>query len=143
MTHFVLYSFQKLSYSSLLIFLIMSSVLRTSFFLITFSSLFCCSVSRDTLRGRSSLSTYSSTQGDTLLLLCIPPTAAHKGTHYYCCAFLTHIHSPTNWQTQNTISLLHLYLNPLGPRSPITTHSFALLRNPGPPGSGRLADAPY
>ena len=33
--------------------------------------------------------------------------------------------------------------NPLGPRPPVTTRSFALPRNPRLPGSGRLADAPY
>jgi len=55
----VLYSFQKFLNSSSLIFLIMSSVLRTSFFFITFSSLCCCSVSRDTFSGRSSESTYT------------------------------------------------------------------------------------
>ena len=36
----------------------------------------------------------------------------------------------------------HLF-NPLGPRAPITTHSFALPCNPSLPGSGRLADNPY
>ena len=56
-TCFVLYSFQKFLKSSSLIFFIMSSVLRTSFFLITFSSLCCCKVSRDTFSGRSSEST--------------------------------------------------------------------------------------
>ena len=34
-------------------------------------------------------------------------------------------------------------VNPLCPRPPVTAHSFSLLRDPRPPGSGRLADAPY
>ena len=36
-----------------------------------------------------------------------------------------------------------ILFNPLGPRPPITACSFSLLRNPRPPSSGQLADAPY
>ena len=36
---------------------------------------------------------------------------------------------------------LHDVLNPLGPRPPITAHSFFLMCDPRPPGSSQLADA--
>ena len=38
--------------------------------------------------------------------------------------------------------LAFISLNPLGPRPPVTTRSFALPQNPRPPGSGWLADDP-
>ena len=62
MAYLVLYSFQNFSYWSASIFLIMSSVLRTNFFLMTLSSLCCCRVSRDTFNGKSSESTCTKTQ---------------------------------------------------------------------------------
>ena len=46
-------------------------------------------------------------------------------------------HRPQNVFTQEP------QINPLGPRPPVTAHSFSLPRNPRPPGSGQLADAPY
>ena len=51
------YSFQNLLYSSLSIFLNMSRAFLTSFFLMTFNSLCCWSISRETFSGKSSEST--------------------------------------------------------------------------------------
>ena len=50
-------SLQKAGYSFSSIFLIMSKVFLTNFFLITFKSLCCCNCSLDTFRGKSSEST--------------------------------------------------------------------------------------
>ena len=36
-----------------------------------------------------------------------------------------------------------MVFNPLGPRPPVTARSFSLPKTPRPPGSSRLADAPY
>ena len=56
-SYLVEYSAQNFLKSSLLSFLIMSSVLRISFLRITLMSLCCCRVSRETLSGKSSEST--------------------------------------------------------------------------------------
>ena len=50
-------SLQKAGYSFSSIFLIMSKVFLTNFFLITFKSLCCCNCSLETFRGKSSEST--------------------------------------------------------------------------------------
>ena len=54
---FVENSLQKAGYSFSSIFLIMSKVFLTNFFLITFKSLCCCNCSLETFRGKSSEST--------------------------------------------------------------------------------------
>ena len=46
-------------------------------------------------------------------------------------------HRPQNVFTQEP------QINPLGPRPPVTAHSFSLPWNPRPSSSGQLADAPY
>ena len=58
-------------------------------------------------------------------------------------------HPSTDPATPTTVRMRHnseartVRLNPLGPRPPVTTRSFALLHNPRLPTSGRLADNPY
>ena len=55
-----------------------------------------------------------------------------------------HTDEKVDWNVRQTAFLFDDNMfNPLGPRPPVTARSFALLRNPRPPGSGWLADAPY
>ena len=56
-----------------------------------------------------------------------------------------HTDEKVDWKVRQTAFLFDIdnLFNPLGPRPPVTTCSFALPHNPRPPGSSRLADAPY
>ena len=71
-------------------------------------------------------------------VLCSSADLYNEGTYVL---WINFIYTKTSLYFQHKMN--HLHINPLGPRPPVTAHSFALPRKPRPPGSGRLADTPY